>query len=313
MNFLVRLCLGLSLILNVCLGLWIASPGRRSKEEPSQEPKASAPTSSPRLSPQGHIESWADISPVTDAEAFRQDLRHLGCPERLIHQVLVATIDREFADRQKVMSTLSPDQFWTSHDERKELTLERKVDLYMLSNERREAIRKATGKSWSVAPSKRRGDIKSAAEMGFFFGFLPPGAADSASALTKSAEVLKDDLDAIADALPKETLQRYRSGVYESFDKDLNALLTPSQRDSMEVMSFGVELLDVNRPDKKFITDLRGTDRMDLLRILKPPDYMKGFVGLETTPPSERHAEIEAALLERFGPEMVEHYRKLEW
>lgn len=313
MTTLLKSCLVLSLILNLCFGLWVAGVERAPQESDESSPSDPTPSSSPRPNPEGRINNWSELPSATHAQSFARDLRRLGCPERLIQHAVIAAIDREFATRQKRMSKLGAEHFWTSHDDRQALILERTVDLYTLSNERRAAIREATGKSWSVASSKRWGDVKSAAGRGIFHGFLTPDTADYASALHQSAKILKDDLDAIDKALPKETLREYRSGVYETFNEDLDAFLSPEQRDLMEVMSFELQLLDVNRPDKKFITDLNGNDRMDLLRILKPPDYMRGFVGLETTPPNERQAEIEAALLERFGEEMVEHYRKFKW
>ncbi|MGK0189252.1 MAG: hypothetical protein ACI9R3_005069 [Verrucomicrobiales bacterium] len=305
--------LRVSLALNVLLTAWALFARMDSDEIPAKT-RANATTFSDApeetfgAQPMD-VSEWHDLDAGSPAELARR-LRDIGCPEHFVQNAVVAQIDRAFAARREALATI--EDFWLTHDARKSVELERRLELLALTEERRRTIEETLGIDWSLAPSKRWIGQKRTSVKGFYYGFLPPDRMAKAVAVYEKAEIHGDELDAVSGALTDEEMIEFRKSHYAAFESSIAKVLTSSERERAERWMYGMYLFDVWKSERQFGRDLSHEERDEMLAILKPPDYAaRSFsLPLESAYDEELRAEREAAMRERFGEEVVDHYRK---
>jgi hypothetical protein len=157
-----RSILGLSLAVNggLAVALWISHStvikqrevaprtGVSARREPGNSVLAArAPESGP-----SHLQSlWARIS-TKDYKGTLGSLRAEGCPEPIIHDIIIGAINRRFAPSVKALRS-TPSRYWEPIQRRKseetESDLHREKQARVLEAERNQLVREVLGIDWA--------------------------------------------------------------------------------------------------------------------------------------------------------------------
>ena len=299
--------IALSLLLNVVLVfalIFPSAPAELEKNSPPPESSSTSVESSPEDSPPEI--RWRDLDAESPAE-LAANLRDIGCAERLVQNLLAAEIDRAFHARRRKLTSVT-----ASEQELKKATGRRQLEFHALSAERRRVIEETLGMDWVSAPSKEWGGIRHSQVTASFFGDLDPDHAERAFGLYWRA--LKSDQwnKGIAHALPPEEFQAFNEERYARFRTEISEIMSPDQQELAELQFYAYDIFDVWSPKQQFGRPLSSQETRDMLRILMPPDYWATRFKVPLANDEELSALRLHAMIDRFGSEVVEHFRNFE-
>jgi hypothetical protein len=119
------------------------------------------------LAPEQSTFHWREIE-SDDYAVYIANLRRLGCPERIIRDIILLDIELVYAARERNLSVEVP--YWHTGREREKLKLRREVELHRLMLEKQSVIRELLGIEWTWST---QWGIYETLLPDLFFDFLP--------------------------------------------------------------------------------------------------------------------------------------------
>lgn len=252
--------------------------------------------------------SWSQVSSASP-ERLASQLRTLGCPEHLIRNAVAAAINREFTKRSLAFRSL--DSFWNTPAERKIAENDRRGQMWELDQERHEVLEAATGTR--SAPIRNWYGIKSSAISAFQFGFVEPGRQEEVIEFVTDMDRQADRLHAAAGALGDDEVMTQRGALYAQYDTFMNSRLSTEERFHAESFIYDMYLFDVWSTTQLFGRKLPPHERISILKILMPPDFIQREMfklPLESYKDTALQEERREQLRESFGDDILSHFKE---
>jgi hypothetical protein len=307
-----RLATLLSLAANLMLALALGVLWQRRLAPPKTPPPAPTPlvagtrpppasTSPPQPAPSAsRAFHWSQV----ESEDYRQyiaNLRTLGCPERLIRDLLVSDLDALYETRRR---TLKPVRLppWDGADRQAAASAEFQAALRALEEEHRAVTTELLGFPWErqALESFHREELA-----GALLGFLP---AEQAIQLLSIPEAYENRARAIRERANHILLAEDRTelaGLADELEARLAATLAPAQ---LEELMLRVHAILALAKDGHFeAADLTGAQAREIARLSRQSVDLIREEFLEVREVTEeqrkqREADYEAALAKSLGP-----------
>lgn len=297
-----KVVMAVSLIGNTLLGwhLLCRVPPEPVKHLPQRSRSVLGNVSTKSPAPWAHLET-------SSPERLAANLRSIGCPEHLIHNAVVAEINRSYQRRADALKRRP--EFWSTHDARVAEEQAYGLAFWDLDRERRAELLQKTGSA--ITPRKNWHGDKAALLNAFTLGYLGPEALEQVAPIVQDARQQGNDFGRIAEAMDDEEALRERELLYEKYEESISRYLSPSERFRVESFYFEMDLFDVWSDEQQFGRKLSDDERRTLIGILMPPDYIQHHFFNLPLMSEQDEAFQEArlnALRETFDDVLVDHY-----
>ena len=267
-------------------------PARRTPGLILPAPPASAPAAAAAPFHWRQLES-------ADYHQFIANLRAVGCPEKTIADIILADVEKQYAQRRKAVE--HGGKFWPTGKRPADLAREREQQLNQLEDEQAGLIQELLGREWQREVGEESLEERAITE--FIFGFLPGDKPERVIATFARYGKLMDRFASERDHLlfpeDKEQLrQLYRRG-----EADFARFLTAAERDEGELRLVGfVAFFDSKLTAKDLAGfELTGAEFREVVRAQMTGEHpLKKEFGWDDEFTPEQETERKAQLEERF-------------
>lgn len=312
-----KLILGATLGLNVVLAAMLLVP-RGKPAPPAPRPSAAGSPTNSSAAPLTTTNVTTPVIPFhwrqVESEDYRRyiaNLRALGCPERLIHDIILADIKKlyEAKERANVETAYEP---WAGRDRRNAGNREWKTRRAALEEERRALIRELLGSEWVGRDEYDEWNDNETA--GLLCGFLPEGVPAQLNVLTGRYWQLGQNIYEAAQGIYLDEDYAKVETLHAGFMSELAALLSPADFEELLLRHQYVKGFKGDEDALDGI-EVSGAELRELMRVSLAPDdiYRDLFqIKRQDLPACEKErceVEFEQKVAQILGPERFADYQ----
>ncbi len=249
-----------------------------------------------------------------DYEKYIANLRAIGCPEKTIQDIILADVEKLFAERSRRANY--QEVFWQTGSQRKSARQAQEQGKRALDKEKRDLIRKLLGIEWNSSGRAWDKDLKELAIFTFFVGPAPEGASQQVVSVVKKYEALREEMTerSLGILLPTdyEQMKKTRAQMVQEFA----AILNPAQLQEFSARMAITDLLDNDQLDGTGVTAAECRE-MALIKVKLEGAFVKMFnwddSEEEEKASGQRSAQLDAEIKKLLGePKFTEVQRMKE-
>jgi hypothetical protein len=194
---------------------------------------------------------WRTIE-SEDYEKYVANLRAIGCPEKIIRDIILADVERLYAARRRDLGIKSP--FWLAGSQRRKAGRAQEKELNALKQEQASLIQRLLGIEWLPDSGRTFDKFEDQALMRFMFGPMPEESVWRAVHLMGKYEALEKEVEHRCDGIRLEADNAKLESLYQRMLGELASALTPAQTEEMMARAAAFELLDHTKFDGADVT-----------------------------------------------------------
>lgn len=316
------LSLGLNVVLAVAvMGVWWSRKQRERAEPPSRaveatQLSASTPTRRPETLPATYLPArnafhWSQIE-SDDYRQYIANLRGVGCPERLIRDLVVADLHQVYERRRQSVGAASLPP-WADQDARTAAEVQAQRQLEAVDEEHRAVLRELLGFAWN----REAIELWNNEEIAWLLlGFLTDDQAIQVAGLVEplqnSARRLRDRVEGILLAEDCAALEQLGA----QFRTDVAGLLTPQQAEEFYLRLQALGLAISGKGLHFELAGLTGLEGREIVRLsLAHGDFIREeLLGLEPSEAErqESRLNLDHAVANVLGPQRYAVYARAQ-
>jgi hypothetical protein len=198
-----------------------------------------------------HRFHWRTIE-SEDYEKYVANLRAIGCPEKIIRDIILADVERLYAARRRDLGIKSP--FWLAGSQRRKAGRMQEKELDALKQEQESLIQSLLGIEWFPESDRTFDKFEDQALLRFMSGPMPEESLRRVVHLMGKYEALEKEVEHRCDGIRLEADNAKLESLYQRMLGELASALTPAQTEEMMARAAAFELLDHTKFDGADVT-----------------------------------------------------------
>ena len=229
-----------------------------------------------------------------DYAVYAANLRAVGCPDAALRDILLADIEKLYADRAHALTTNATDTFWETADQRAVRERQRQAQDRALELEKRALIQRLLGQEWSYEAHKITREAPEFIEL--LLGFVNTSKADR---LVTAYELRGQDAKAFLEATDYLLLDEdfpQLQAVRDRFEHNLAATVSQSEFEELRLRLAGMDRFKLPDPKDGFFRASAGEAREMAKLFTDTHDILADLIDLNQELHSdEQRAQADAA------------------
>lgn len=234
-------------------------------QQPAGEPAVRAPAA-PTNAPPRLTFHWAQVE-SDDYRQYVANLRAIGCPERLIRDLIVRDVEELYEHREAALPAPSQPP-WANRDSRRKTGAQNAAQRAELVDERRAVLQELLGFAWEGEAIRL---CRNEPFVWILLGFLPDELAMKALSLPNRYEQASERIREQADNILLPADRAALNALADQFEAELATLIGPSQVEELELRLQALSVLNDFHLDDLDLTAQQARELARLSRLVKDP------------------------------------------
>ena len=275
---------------------------------PAVEPAVREPAA-PANAPPRLAFNWARVE-SDDYRQYIANLRVIGCPERLIRDLIVRDVDELYERREAALPAPSQPP-WANRDSRQKADAQNALPRAALAEEKRAVLQELLGFPWEGEAIRL---CQNEEFVWILFGFLPDDPAMKALSLPKSYEQASERIRAQADNILLPADRAALNALADQFEAELATLIGPSQVEELELRFQAISVLSDFHLDDLDLTAQQARELARLSRLIKDPireDFIRA-TNVSSDEEAHRQQAFNREVAKVLGPSQYAEFERVQ-
>lgn len=312
------LSLGLNAVLAVLLvAQWIRPASATRQLPPARAPQPVAPAVEPVVHapaastnvPARLAFSWAQIE-SDDYRQYIANLRAIGCPERLIRDLIVKDVE-ELYDRREAALPVASLPPWAGRERRHKADAQNALQRAALAEEKRAVLQELLGFAWEGEAIRL---CQNEEFVWILLGFLPDDLAMKTLSLPKSYEQASERIREQADNILLPADRAALNALADQFEAELATLIGPHQVEELELRLQAISVLNDFHLDDLDLTAQQARELARLSRRIKDPireDFIRA-TAVSSDEEAQRLQAFNREVAKVLGPSQYAEFERVQ-
>ena len=275
---------------------------------PAVEPAAPAPATLTNA-PVRLAFNWARIE-SDDYRQYIANLRALGCPERLIRDLIVRDVEELYDRREAALpaANLPP---WAGRERRQKASAQNTLQRAALAEERRAVLQELLGFAWEGEAIRL---CRNEEFVWILLGFLPDELAMKALSLPNRYEQASERIRKQADNILLPADRAALNALADRFEAELATLIGPSQVEELGLRLQAISVLSDFHLDDLDLTAQQARELARLSRLIKDPireDFIRA-PAVSADEEAQRQQAFNREVAKTLGPQQYAEFERVQ-